>query len=140
MSNLLTSLDVASSGMRAERTRLDVISQNIANQYTTKGVDGEPYKRKQVVFETAMMEAKGEVSRQGVKVAKISDDERDPVEVYMPGHPSADARGIVKMPNINPIEEMVDMVTSTRSYEANVQIINSSRQMFTSTMRIAQPS
>lgn len=112
-------IDVAASGMTAERLRLDVISNNIANVNTTRTAEGGPYRRQFVVFEPR--QGVGSFSRDlnrqlqlnGVKVAGIKKDESPPRMVYEPGHPDADAEGYVKMPNINIVTEMVDMMTAS---------------------------
>lgn len=129
-------IDSAASGLTAERLRMDVISNNIANVNTTRTAEGGPYRRQLVVFEPqsaggsfaeALSSQMGGGS--GVRVAGITKDQSPLHMVYEPGHPDANANGYVTMPNVNVVTEMVDMITSTRSYEANVTVINSAKGM-----------
>ncbi|MDD3840429.1 MAG: flagellar basal body rod protein FlgC [Clostridia bacterium] len=133
----LDSLDISASGLTAQRLRMDVISKNIANMNTTRTETGDPYRRKTVVFAeqkdsdsfknvlgNAVDKAGG-----GVKVTGIIEDTSPYKRVYNPEHPDADQEGYVNMPNINIIEEMVNMISATRSYEANITCFNSSKSM-----------
>ena len=137
-------IDSAASGMTAERLRLDVISNNIANVNTTRTVDGGPYRRQYVVFEPRPGD--GSFSRalnrqlqlNGVKVTEIKKDDSPPRMIYEPGHPDADADGYVKMPNINIITEMVDMMTASRAYEANVASVNVAKSMMLKALEIGK--
>jgi flagellar basal-body rod protein FlgC len=116
----------------AERVRMDIISQNIANANTTRGPNGKPYQRQEVVFETVLKAQQDEAAGAGeqtVQVAHIQNDSRPPRLVYNPGHPDADAHGMVAMPDINMQQEMVDMITSSRSYEANLAVVKNARSM-----------
>jgi flagellar basal-body rod protein FlgC len=132
---LFDSLRISASGMTAERLRMDVIAENLANANTTRGVDGGPYQRKQVVlsqngggtFEDAL---------NGVEVAGVVADPAPPRRVYDPGHPDADDTGYVELPNLSPVTEMVDLITASRGYEADVQAMNAARQMFQKTLDI----
>ena len=126
---LFGGLNVSASGMTAERLRMDVIAENLANADTTRGPDGKPYRRKEVVlsFDQAL---------DGVEVAGIAEDGSPPRKVYDPGHPDADAQGYVSMPNVEPVTEMVDLITASRGYEANVQALQASKAMFTKTLDI----
>jgi flagellar basal-body rod protein FlgC len=141
---LIPALDACASALSAERMRLNVIANNIANAQTTRGVDGQPYRRQQVVFESFLDEAKRsnpaalEHAARGVRVADVVDDTRPMSQIYIPGHPDADDKGMVTMPNVNVIEEMVDMMTAQRSFEANVQVVQVSRQMFGQALSITQ--
>src|ERR1700722_1943093 len=117
MIDLLSGINSTASALDAERIRMDVVSQNIANVDTTKGLDGKPYQRQQVVFESVLQmqqptEAGGAVP-QSVQIARIEKDNRAPRMVYNPTHPDANSKGMVAMPDINIHEEMVDMITST---------------------------
>jgi flagellar basal-body rod protein FlgC len=123
------SLGISASGMAAERMRLDVIAENLANANSTKGADGTPYKRKEVVLEQAPGSSFGDVLN-GVQVASIASDTSPGKRVYDPGHPDADPQGYVTLPNVNPVTEMVDMITAQRSYDANVQAMNTAKSMF----------
>ena len=126
---LFGGLNISASGMGAERVRMDVIAENLANADTTKGPDGKPYRRKEVVlsFDQAL---------DGVKVSGIAEDQAAPRRVYDPGHPDADAQGYVSLPNVEPVTEMVDLITASRGYEANVQALQASKTMFTKTLDI----
>jgi flagellar basal-body rod protein FlgC len=132
MISLLTGIDSTASALDAERVRMDIISQNIANANTTRGPNGKPYQRQEVVFETVLKAQQDEVAGAGeqtVQVAHIQNDSRPPRLVYNPGHPDADAHGMVAMPDINMQQEMVDMITSSRSYEANLAVVKNARSM-----------
>ncbi|HMM21553.1 MAG TPA: flagellar basal body rod protein FlgC [Selenomonadales bacterium] len=129
-------IDAAASGLTAERLRLDVISNNIANANTTRTAEGGPYRRQMVVFEPraktnafSQMLAREMDPGQGVRVVGITKDESPFKMVYDPSHPDANQDGYVEMPNINIVAEMVDMITATRAYEANVTAVNSAKSM-----------
>lgn len=137
-------IDVAASGMTAERLRLDVISNNIANVNTTRTSEGGPYRRQFVLF--APRQGDGSFSHamnrqlqlNGVKVTGIKKDDAPPRMIYEPGHPDADAEGYVKMPNINIVTEMVDMMTASRAYEANVASVNVAKSMMLKALEIGK--
>ncbi len=118
-------LDVSSSGLKAERARMEVVARNIANANVTRGEGGNPYRRREVLFETVM----DGVGMSGVKVAGIVEDRSPFIEVADPGHPDADENGIVRMPNVKIPFEMVDMITASRAYEANLNLIKTFRDM-----------
>ena len=144
MINLLTGIDSSASALDAERIRMDVISENIANANTTRGVDGKPYQRQEVVFETMLraQQDSGDSSApsQAVQIARVQKDSRPPRMVYNPGHPDANAQGMVAMPNINIHQEMVDMIASSRSYEANLAVVKNARSMAIQALSIAKHS
>ena len=132
--SLFTSLAVSASGMAAERTRAALLVENIANSETTRTPEGGPYRRKDAVFSTSSVgsEFASELESQlqtGVKVSSISVDQRDPEKQYAPGHPDADADGYVSVPRMNPAEDMVDLVTANRSYQANVAAMSAVKDM-----------
>jgi len=131
MVDLLPGIQSSTAALAAEHTRLDVIAENIANANTTRGPDGKPYQRQVVVFESALQQAQkaGEGHLPTLQVASIEKDPRPPVLVYEPGHPDADASGMVAMPNINIHEEMADMISASRTFEANLAVIKNSRAM-----------
>jgi len=131
---LFDALNVSASGMSAERLRMDVIAANLANANTTRGADGKPYQRQEVILQEKSPSF-GEVLG-GVMVAGIVNDPTPPRRVYDPGHPDADKDGYVTMPNVNPVTEMVDLITSSRGYEANVTAMNAAKQMFTKTFDV----
>jgi flagellar basal-body rod protein FlgC len=142
MMNLIPGLQGTSSALDAERIRMDVVSQNIANAQVTKGPDGKPYHRQNVVFESQLNTAMSGTDNQGarnVMVAKIVQDTRPPIYVYRPNHPDADPKtGLVAMPNINIHEEMVDLIASSRSFEANIAAVKTSRQMMLQTLSLGK--
>jgi flagellar basal-body rod protein FlgC len=135
MSSLIPGIDSSGSALDAERLRLNVIANNIANANTTRNADGKPYRRQLVVFESVLEKMQANQSSEmsspaaTVRASKIVDDPRPFKSIYMPSHPDSDAQGMVQMPNVNVAEEMVDMITATRSMEANVQVITSAKQM-----------
>ncbi|MBV8256448.1 MAG: flagellar basal body rod protein FlgC [Actinobacteria bacterium] len=121
--------------MAAERTRMDVIASNLANADTTRGPDGQPYKRKEVILQATPTNGTSFADRlAGVQVAGIVDDSSPGKQVYDPGNPDANAQGYVTLPNVNPVTEMVDLITASRGYEADVQALQSAKSLFTSTI------
>ena len=135
--DFFTALNVSSSGLSAQRTRINVASSNLANVETTRAADGGPYKRREVVLAAVPFhQAFENIQRtdmhdqtHSVEVTSIIADEKEPRLVYNPDHPDARTDGYVAMPNINPISEMVDLLTTTRSYEANVSAMRASKSM-----------
>jgi flagellar basal-body rod protein FlgC len=133
--NIFSIFDISGSGLSAERIRMNVIANNIANANATETPEGGPYRREQVVFSSVLNKAlqkndvKGTERLGGVRVQRILKSTEPFNKVYIPGHPKADAKGFVEMPNVNVMMEMVDLVTATRSYEANLAVINSSKEM-----------
>jgi flagellar basal-body rod protein FlgC len=141
MIQILTGIQNTSAALDAEHTRLDVISQNIANAHTTHDVDGQPYQRRVVVFDTVMKNAMGgeESNNLPTQVARIEKDNRPPLQVYDPGNPEADARGMVALPNINIHEEMADMISASRTFEANLAVVKNARSMAMQTLSMGKP-
>jgi flagellar basal-body rod protein FlgC len=133
--SLFGALGISASGMSAERMRMDVIAENLANANTTKGADGKPYQRKEVLLQQAQGQSFGDVLA-GVQVSGIANDPSPMKKVYDPGHPDADAQGYVTMPNVNPVTEMVDLITASRSYEADTQAMNTAKTMYTKALDI----
>ncbi|MDP4143297.1 MAG: flagellar basal body rod protein FlgC [Bacillota bacterium] len=139
-----SSLNISASGLMAERLRMDTISSNIANVNTTRGENGKPYVRKIAVFQENVDKAlnrdtgKYEDNLLGVKAVGIQDDSSPLRRVYDPSNPDADKDGYVSMPNVNILNEMADMIASTRAYEANVTAINSSKSMFSKALEIGR--
>lgn len=135
--SFMSGMNVSASGMTAQRLRLDIISQNIANVSTTRDENGNVYRRKMVVFAEKDVTSFGDVlmktsgtSGNGVKVTEISEDtESELRKVYDPSHPDADEDGYVTYPNVNVVQEMTDMIDATRSYEANVTAFNATKNM-----------
>lgn len=133
--DIFNTFKISSSAMKAHRIRLDTISSNLANVETTSTPEGGPYKKKSVYFETTPLSFQEQLdsnlrnSAQGVTVTKILEDQEAPRKVYNPSHPDAKEDGYVEMPNISVLEEMVDMMSATRSYQANVTTIKSAKRM-----------
>jgi flagellar basal-body rod protein FlgC len=140
MIQLLAGIQNTSAALNAERLRLDVISENIANAHTSRSPDGTPYQRKVVVFETALQQAEGSfgTGTPTLQVGRIEKDGRPPLRVYEPGHPDADANGMVAMPNINVHEEMADMIAASRAFEANLAAVKNARAMALQTLAIGK--
>lgn len=126
-------LRVSASGLQAERTRMDVIAENIANVETTRGAGGGPYRRQQVVLATSAVPNAGPG---GVRVAAVQADPTPPMRLHNPGHPDADAEGYVLMPNVSLPTEMADMVLAARAYEANAAALRSGRDMIRQALSI----
>lgn len=138
MNDINGSLAVSASALRAERLRLDVIATNLANATTTRTPEGGPYRRRSVVLESKSMEPDFGATldalaergvRQGVEVAGVVEDQAPFRQVYDPSHPDADAEGYVSYPNVNPVAEMVDLMSAARAYEANVQAVNATKRL-----------
>jgi flagellar basal-body rod protein FlgC len=138
MIQTLTGIDSSSSALAAERVRMEVITQNIANANTTRGLDGKPYQRQQVVFEQVLQGFQGTTGPQNVEIARIEKDVRPPRLVFNPGHPDADADGMVSMPNINIHEEMADLIAASRAFEANLAVVKNARAMALQTLSIGK--
>ncbi len=144
--NLLNALDASGTGMSAQRLRMNLISSNLANLNTTKTKEGTPYIRKDAVFEAVQPTGrfdsilKSSIDRTipGVKVSKIIEDDRPFLEKYDPGHPDANEKGYVLMPNINIIEEMVNMISASRSFEANATAVRTSKEMAMAALEIGR--
>ena len=136
-------MDISGSGLSAERLRMDVTAENLANAQSTRGADGQPYRRKEVVLRqagggfdatlSAAMGPNGTPSR-GVEVVAIAEDTAPNRMVYDPGHPDANAEGYVEMPNVDPVTEMVDLIAASRAYEANVTAMQTAKSMFSKTL------
>ncbi|MFO7848418.1 MAG: flagellar basal body rod protein FlgC [Spirochaetia bacterium] len=150
---LFSSINVASSGLTAQRTRLDVISNNIANADTTRTPEGGPYRRSRVIFRPRVQQpywkspflpkSMNNGVGQGVRISEIEKDlDEDPRLVYDPTHPDAiksgPQEGYVEMPNVNVVDEMVDMISASRSYEANVAVVEGSKSMFQNALNIGR--
>ena len=136
---IFDALDISASGLIAERTRMDVTSQNLANAQSSG------YKRQDVVlresgggFANVLGKAIGASgdSPRGVEVAEVTTDQAQQRRVYDPGHPDADAQGYVRLPNVNAVSEMTDLISASRAYEANVTAMNTAKQMFSKTLEI----
>jgi flagellar basal-body rod protein FlgC len=141
LTNMFRGLRTASSAMSAERTRIDVIAKNLAYAQVTRMPDGSgPYRRQVVRFSTVMKRAPGgRPEPEGVKVDRVEPDTATPLErVYSPGHPDADASGMVTYPNVNPTSEMADLITAVRAYESNANAADGFVKMAERALRLAQ--
>lgn len=139
---LIPAIRISSSGLDAENKRVEVAANNIANAHTTRTIDGKLFQRKEVIFATKLEKAKAGmgVGRQmaGVEIKGIVEDGRGAKQIYMPGHPDANKDGYVSMPDINPVEEMVNMMSATRAYEANLAAVKAARTMAAKALEIGK--
>ena len=139
--SLFSALQVSASGLAAQRTRAEMLVENMANSETTRTPEGGPYRRRDVVFATDRQASpfsalfQNELA-QGVRVADIVTDDRDPELRYMPGHPDADANGYVAFPHMNPAEEMVDLLNASRSYQGNVAAMTAIKDMISRSIEL----
>lgn len=129
-------LDIASTGMAAQRLRVQLIASNIANSETTRTKEGGPFRRKDAVFQAKDMGFTGALAAAGVQVAGIRTSQEPFQTRYEPGHPDADANGVVSYPNVNPVEEMVNLTEASRAYEANIAVVRAAKAMATSALEI----
>lgn len=144
--NFFDAIQASGSGMTAQRVRMNLISNNLANAQTTRTAEGGPYKRKLSVFTTQPQQTDFQQVLRGqmngtpseVKVSEIVNDNRQPILKYDPMHPDADSDGFVAMPNINIMEEMIDMLSASRSYEANVTAITATKAMVQKALEIGK--
>lgn len=128
--SLAPGVGISASGLDAESRRMAVIANNVANAQTTRGADGKVFQRKDVVFEQKLDASLGGDSEGGgVKVSGVVADPTPGQRIYRPGHPDADASGYLEMPNVNAVQEMVDMMSSSRAFEANLNAMKTSRTM-----------
>lgn len=133
--SLFSIFDISGSALAAQSQRLNVSASNMANADSVTGPNGEPYRAKQVVFQ---LDAAPGQSVGGVRVSQVLDDPSPWRLVYDPGHPLADDKGYIKMPNVNRVAEMVNTLSASRSYQANVEVINSARSMMMKTLAMGQ--
>ncbi len=144
--NLFSAMEIVASGLTAQRTRLNLVASNLANAQTTRTAEGGPYRRRDPVFATRPVSSRFEelrgdaVAREAslVEVAEIAVDDGPPRVVYDPEHPDADTLGYVQMPNINTIEEMVNMMTASRAYEAGVTAMQTVRGLADAALRLGR--
>lgn len=147
--SFLSSMDISASALTAQRMRLDIASENLANIDTTRTENGDPYRRKVVVFEeqgqsfrSALLNAKARsqfrTNQGGVRVSAIIEDTSDLKPVYNPSHPDANEEGYVMMPNVDELKETVDSMSASRSYEANITALNSIKQMAVKALEIGK--
>ncbi len=133
---VFSALDISASGLYAERTRMNVIANNLANSNSTRTPEGGPFRRQLVVLQGVQAKRPGDLAGLGVRVKGVIDDNSPFPLAYDPGHPDANADGYVAMPNVNVVEEMVDMITALRAYEANVTAIDASKNMVRASLDI----
>lgn len=142
--DIIPGLQSSASALHAERIRMEVISQNIANANTTKAENGEPYRRQLVHFESILKKQMGQPNNVAsnnlsqVEATKIIEDSRPFREVYQPGHPDASKDGMVQYPNVHIHEEMADMISASRAYEANMAVIRTSRTLAIKTINMGK--
>ncbi len=138
--DIFSSLKISATALGAQRIRLNVISANLANAETTRTPEGGPYRKQDVVFRTAKVDFARDLQQalQGVEVAAIRTNQAPLRNIYDPSHPDADATGQVALPNVNLLEEMVDMMSATRSYEANVTAVKSAKRMAMKALEIGR--
>lgn len=130
--------DIAGSAMTAQSMRLNVVASNMANADSVAGPDGKPYRAKQVVFQARPVGSDSPRGANGVEVAKVIDDPSPMKMVYDPKSPYADKQGYVSLPNVNVVEEMTNMISASRSYQANVEMVNTAKAMIQRTLTLGQ--
>ena len=133
--SMLNIFNVAGSAVSAQSQRLNIVASNLANADTVAGPDGQAYKARQVTFQTQLM---GEVGAAGVTVSNVSEDQSPGRRVHDPKHPSADADGYVTYSNVNAVEEMVNMISASRSYQNNVEVMNTAKTLLLKTIQLGQ--
>lgn len=146
MMSIFNSINVSASALTAEKTRIDIIAKNMANVNTTRSTGGMPYRRQMPVFQenkeksfsNYLSKYSNKVNGEGVKISKIVEDDSPFKLVYEPGHPDADENGYVKMPNVDIVKEMVDLISAQRSYDANITAMNASKSMLMKALEIGR--
>lgn len=146
MADFLTALSISASGLSAQRTRVTVAASNLANAESTRGPDGQPYRRRDPVLAATTFDGELSAASQpgaptaaaGVEVTKIVEDSTEGRRVYLPGHPDADQDGFVTFPNVNPVNETVNLMTASRGYEANATAVDTLKTMAQRALDIAR--
>lgn len=133
--SMFSIFNVSGSAISAQSQRLNVVASNLANADATAGPDGQAYKGRQVVFQTVPM---GADASAGVKVSAIQESQEPGKRVHNPSHPAADAEGFVTQSNVNPVEEMVNMISASRSYQNNVEVMNTAKTLLLKTLQLGQ--
>lgn len=133
--SMLRIFNVSGSAVSAQSQRLNTVASNLANADTVAGPDGQSFKARQVVFQTVPM---GEAGAAGVQVSNVTEDQSPGRRVHDPRHPSADAEGYVTYSNVNPVEEMVNMISASRSYQNNVEVMNTAKTLLLKTLQMGQ--
>jgi flagellar basal-body rod protein FlgC len=143
--SLFNVFDIAGSALSAQSQRLNVVASNLANVESATGPNGQPYRAKQVIFSTAQVGAQASpmgatpgAGAQGVHVAGVVDDPSPMRRVYDPAHPLADGQGYLTLPNVNPVEEMVNMISASRSYQSGVDMMNAAKSLLLKTLSLGQ--
>lgn len=143
---MFDSININASGLTAQKTRIDIISKNMANSETIRGTGGMPYRRQMVVFQEKkstpfdyyLSQKTNQLNGEGVKISKIVEDKSPFKLVYEPGHPDADENGYVRMPNVDMVKEMVDLIDAQRAYEANITAMNATKTMLMKSLEIGR--
>jgi flagellar basal-body rod protein FlgC len=130
--------NVSGSAVSAQSQRLNVVASNLANADTVAGPDGQAYKARQVVFQTALLGAGNDGGNAGVRVTNITEDQTPGRRVHDPKHPQADADGYVTYSNVNPVEEMVNMISASRSYQNNIEVMSTAKSLLLKTLQLGQ--
>jgi len=143
MLGVFSAMEISASGLSAQRTRMNTIASNLANATTTRTAEGGPYKRVDPVFEAVMLERMNQLAPAGtsvslVRVRDVVEDQRPGQLVYSPGHPDANVEGYVEYPNVNVVEEMVNMITASRAYEAGITSVETIKGMARSALKIGE--
>ena len=133
--SMLSIFNVSGSAISAQAQRLNVVASNLANADAVAGPDGNGYKARQVVFETVPMDSEATA---GVKVSSVTESSQPLKRVYQPTHPNADADGYITQSNVNPVEEMVNMISASRSYQNNVEVMNTAKSLLLKTLQMGQ--
>ena len=142
--SIFNSMKINASGLTLERLKMDIASTNIANVNTTRTEEGGPYRRKEVVFQESLLNARNNITGQmekksfGVKVTEIMEDDENFKIIYDPNHPDADEDGYVMMPNVNMVDEMISLIKTQRSYEANITALNTSKNILKKALEISK--
>ena len=134
--DIFKTFNISASALVAQKIRMQTISSNLANINTTRTPEGGPYKRRDVVFKTVLMDEEGLLN--GVQVSQVVVDNRPPKVIYDPDHPDADENGYVRLPNVDLVEEMVNMMLATRAYEANVNAFNITKGMILKALELGK--
>jgi len=133
--SLMRTFEIGSTALVAQSIRLNTTASNIANAETLEGPDGRPYRGRQVVFRTTPIQG---APGSGVEVSNIVENDAPMRKEFKPGHPRADAQGYIEMPNVNPVEEMVNMISSARSYQMNIEVMNNTRMLMLRTLSMGK--
>lgn len=136
--NLISGIETTSGALAAQKIRLNIVAQNIANAQTTRTPEGGPYRRKIISFENELVKKSGGVSLHTVNISSITDDKSPGQAVFNPQHPDAGPDGTVTMPNVNLAFEMVDLITASRAYEANLSVVKNARNLAMKTLQIGK--